>query len=128
MRIAYISPAACSSCFGQYPEQVHVDFESAWDGPVIDAENGRKYSIDELVICEQCLRAAYAKLPKTDDEDAVANELAELKEGYQKILDYSLKLQAGVANLERAINCRPEAMVEATEKQPKPRPRPVKTG
>jgi hypothetical protein len=25
-------PAACSSCYGQYPQRRHVDFGASWDG------------------------------------------------------------------------------------------------
>jgi hypothetical protein len=60
MRIAHTPPVACASCFAQYPDKVHVDFESTWDGPVIN-NDGTNYSVDDLVICEDCMRAAYGE-------------------------------------------------------------------
>lgn len=70
MKIAETPPVVCSACYGQYPQRRHVDFDSAWDGPVfnqeIDTGDGGKRdkienSIDELVLCENCLADA-AKL------------------------------------------------------------------
>jgi hypothetical protein len=37
MRPPYFPPTMCSACFGQYPDRNHVDFEAAWDGPVINS-------------------------------------------------------------------------------------------
>jgi hypothetical protein len=127
MRIAHTPPVACASCFAQYPDKVHVDFESTWDGPVIN-NDGTNYSVDDLVICEDCMRAAMALMP-SDDESATQKELAELREGYERLLDYQLKLQTGLANIERALRIKPEGLdAELAEAaQPKRRPRPKAT-
>jgi hypothetical protein len=57
-------PAACASCFGQYPDRRHVDFGAAYDGPFLRGEvtGGPTVSIDDLIICEDCLRIAAHEL------------------------------------------------------------------
>jgi hypothetical protein len=71
VKIANPNPAFCAACYGQYSDRRHVDFEAAWDGPVFEGEgvhtgDGGARSklpvgIDDLVICEDCLKSA-AKL------------------------------------------------------------------
>jgi len=46
----------CAACYGQYTDRRYVDFEAAYDGPVLDG--AIKVAIDDLVICEHCLQAA----------------------------------------------------------------------
>lgn len=58
MRLIEKAPAFCSSCHQQKPNTLHVDFDAYWDGPVLDAANGMKQSIDDLIICKDCLTAA----------------------------------------------------------------------
>lgn len=67
----------CSSCHGQYLDRKHVDFESYFDGPVIDAESGIKVSIDDLIICDQCLQNA-GKLVGLFPADELKKENEEL--------------------------------------------------
>jgi hypothetical protein len=55
----------CSACFNQQPDEIHVDFEAAYDGPVIDQSSGIKMTVDDLYLCADCVRAAYRLL---DDE------------------------------------------------------------
>jgi hypothetical protein len=38
IRLAETPPVRCSSCYGQYPTAVHVDFGAAWDGPTFPAD------------------------------------------------------------------------------------------
>lgn len=58
MREALQNPAFCSSCFQAKPNTLHIDFEVAYDGPVINDEDGIKVAIDDLIICADCLTAA----------------------------------------------------------------------
>jgi hypothetical protein len=111
MRIADTPPAFCAGCYGQYPDRRHVDFEAAWDGPVFEGEgvhtgDGGARSklpvgIDDLVICEDCLKSA-AKLlgwagpkaqQKIDDlelrlarSEGYARELNDENEKFREIL------------------------------------------
>lgn len=61
MRVADPNPVYCSCCFQQQPNEVHIDFEVAWDGPVIN-EDGLRVPIDDLYLCETCLEGAYNRL------------------------------------------------------------------
>lgn len=58
MKIADPNPVYCSCCFQQQPTKLHIDFEVAWDGPVIN-EDGLRVPIDDLYLCENCIESAY---------------------------------------------------------------------
>lgn len=77
-KLAVKPPPICSSCFAQYPDRRHVDFNASWDGPVIDSHNGMKQSIDELIVCEKCLEDA-AKVIDLVREDELRERVAELE-------------------------------------------------
>lgn len=71
------TPAYCSACFSQNPQLRHVDFDAAWDGPVLDHESGIKQVIDDLILCEECIGAAARLLgyvPASDDKMAAENQ------------------------------------------------------
>lgn len=88
MRFALRPPSYCAACFGQYPDRLHIDFEASWDGPVVEVANGLKVTIDDLIICENCLKGA-ASLFKLVDADELRSEnvdLGELVENLQKQL------------------------------------------
>lgn len=50
----------CASCFAQDLSQKHVDLEAYYDGPVVGGEGDIKVSIDDLILCESCLKEAGA--------------------------------------------------------------------
>ncbi len=67
IHLAERPPVACASCNGQYPDRQHVDFGAGYDGPVLNeaeviANGTMNMQIDELIICDECLRAAAALL------------------------------------------------------------------
>jgi hypothetical protein len=105
VKLAESTPVRCSACFGQHPEKSHVDFEAAWDGPVIDAGNGMKQYIDDLVICEDCIRSAADSLPsdeKTLLRDTQAT-VAALREELAQSHEYARKLQVALATQPAAL-------------------------
>jgi hypothetical protein len=62
-RIASTPPAFCASCFTVREGDRFVDFEAAYDGPVLIGEedhNGNRpmKPIDDLVLCERCVNEA----------------------------------------------------------------------
>lgn len=85
----------CSSCFGQYPDRQHVDFEAYWDGPVINGSV--KVAIDDLIVCENCVKRAAELLGMTEGaEDKLAkqrSEIERLKGDLAKAEKYNKKLQ-----------------------------------
>jgi hypothetical protein len=90
-------------CFGQYPDRRHVDFNAYWDGPVFarddgDVAGGAPISVDDLVICEECVRAAATVLELTDEDTRrhvlqMEREVEELRERLARRDDYIAKLE-----------------------------------
>jgi hypothetical protein len=68
LKIALTTPAACASCFGQYPDRTHIDFEAAYDGPVINSDDNIKMPVDDLIVCDECLQQAARLLPNEQGE------------------------------------------------------------
>jgi hypothetical protein len=69
IHLAEIPPTHCTSCFAQVPLKRHVDFSAYYDGPVfgdIEIVGGGKVVIDDLILCEDCVKAA-AQLIGLDD-------------------------------------------------------------
>lgn len=104
IRIAEVPPVVCSSCGGQYPQRTHIDFVASWDGPVLkDVAGGVNVSIDELIICDECIRTAAAFLELVDPAETEA-QLASALERNQELLErftgamqYIEKLEASFA-------------------------------
>lgn len=118
MKIADTTPAYCSSCFGQYPEQVYVDFESAWDGPIIDEGNGMKISIDDLVICESCLTAA-ANLNGLDATKSLKEENLELGVVIEKLQEDIKAKDAMISDLSHTVETMLKTPVQKKSGRPK---------
>ncbi len=74
MRLAERTPPFCAGCYGQYPALRHVDYESAWDGPMLNAEDGIRMTVDELVMCEECIKAGARLVGMSDALDVQENE------------------------------------------------------
>lgn len=61
MRLTETMPPYCASCYRQEGETRYVDFDAAYDGPVIPG-SPVNIPVDDLVICENCLKEAFALL------------------------------------------------------------------
>lgn len=60
-RLAATRPPYCSSCF-QHPGELRcVDFEAAYDGPVVPG-TPEPIPVDDLILCENCLAEAFTIL------------------------------------------------------------------
>jgi hypothetical protein len=107
-RIADPKPVVCSVCL-QPPmvrdnELVYVDFEVFYDGPVVTrygerAQDGQTvaHPVDDMIICEECLRAGAALIGLADSERA-EEEL--------------LRLNARIAELEKEIAAKDKAVAD----------------
>ena len=108
-RIALAEPAPphCSGCFQQKPQQRHVDFGAAYDGPTVPALEGAVgvvgHNIEDLILCEDCLATAAALIgladagaliAERDQLEAANRELRAQKAGLE---DYNAKLQDALA-------------------------------
>jgi hypothetical protein len=75
MRLAHVTPPACSGCFQQKLTKRHVDFDVAYDGPSMMNPQGGHQPIDDLILCEDCLRTA-GVLVGLGDVEAMEAEVA----------------------------------------------------
>ena len=118
IQIAEPAPPRCSACFQAKPQETHVDFGAAYDGPVVPAAENVAglvgHVIDDLILCETCITEA-AKLIGLDNAAAVIAERDQLEAGNRELRaklagfeDYANKLQA-------ALDAKPQP---ATRKQP----------
>lgn len=94
-------PPACSACFQQVPSERHVDFQVHFDGPFIpgtdvlgeDAPEGTgttSVTIDDLIICESCLKDAVELIGLGD----VTEVSAALEEEKAKKADLAEQVEA----------------------------------
>lgn len=113
MRRADPKPAHCSVCLQapsvRDPQLEFVDFEASWDGPVI-TRNGEEVSpeqfapvpIDDLIVCEECLRSA-AKLIGMEQAEELRARVAEL-EGTVTERDVEIKAKDSmISHLEKTV-------------------------
>lgn len=121
-RVADPNPAYCSSCFNQQPQLPHVDFEAAWDGPVVNPDDQIKVAIDDLYLCANCVREAGRLLGMVDDEPErigfLERELAVAQQELTEVKQYAGQLELAVQNAPRRPVRRPPGrprkdMVEA---------------
>lgn len=83
-------PPFCASCF-QQDDVRYVDFEAAYDGPVIPGSPAN-IPVDDLVLCENCLKTAFNLLDPQGKNETIA-ELVQMVE----------QLQGEVAAKDKAI-------------------------
>lgn len=81
MRLAETPPAYCVSCHSDCIGKEVVDFESYYDGPVVEEEH-YKFQVDDLMICRDCLLQA-SKLIGLGDVAEYKKENEELGEAYE---------------------------------------------
>lgn len=91
-KIADPKPPYCASCFNAVDEP-HVDFEAAYDGPVIPG-TPVPVPVDDLVICESCLEEAFNLLDPQGLRETI-RELAQIVQDQQKEIHAKDKAIAG---------------------------------
>jgi hypothetical protein len=122
IRLAETNPAHCSACFQGKPQSRHIDFGAAWDGPVIPGEGVVQHVIDDLIICEACLRDAGRQLG-LGDVDKVTEELRNAERENDRLMENVRGLKAYAANLENARDSRPNELLDPPKAKSKPRAR-----
>lgn len=83
----------CSNCYNHVLDQRCVEFDAAWDGPVVEG-----LSIDELRLCESCVNAAANLL--TIDPQAITdaeNAALEAEKKADEWRKYALELEKQIA-------------------------------
>lgn len=111
MRLASPLPAYCSACFNSSPKLRYVDFDAAWDGPVvIDPATstaviwpaGVASCNDDLYLCESCVAQATEILAlKPELNDRQRREIRRLQLENEHWREYA-------SELERTLQERPE--------------------
>jgi hypothetical protein len=117
-------PTFCSACHNQNPTLQHVDFDAACDRGygTQDDNPDIKINMDDLILCETCLRDAARHIGMVDNNtqrEYIARLERSLDET-QKLRDQAVKY---ANRMEEALANRPEP-VHAT----RPRGRPKKNG
>lgn len=111
-------PMFCASCGSQDPQARYVDFDAAWDGPVVNPEDSIKMQIDDLVVCENCLKEA-SRLVGLVDPDETAQMLTRAQQDLIAKEDKIKELQGYISRLEAAVSAKPGARKPAEPKAQK---------
>ena len=106
MRLLNGTPLKCSCCYGQYTDREHVDFASAYEGPLLDPANPRGGHIDWLVLCDECIRLAHNLVSK----DERGEQIAQLAAENTRLRAEARKHQAFAEKLQEALAVRPEPL------------------
>lgn len=95
-------PAYCASCYQQESVR-YVDFEAAYDGPVIPGAPAH-IAIDDLVLCENCLNTAFSILDPQGKDETIA-ELAQIVKDQQREIAAKDKMLTGAtATIEELVD------------------------
>jgi len=94
----------CASCFGQYLDRQHVDFEAFWDGPALknEKDENNPLGVDDLIICEKCLMEA-GKLIGLEHAEKLKKENEELGAAVESHLEQVLARDELISDLERTV-------------------------
>ncbi|MBS1863020.1 MAG: hypothetical protein JSS68_15065 [Actinobacteria bacterium] len=92
MRPAAKRPPYCSGCF-QHKSGRFIDFEVAYDGPVIPGSPAN-IPIDDLILCEDCVRRS-AELLDLHGEQATIAELQQIVLDQQAEIEGKDKMLTG---------------------------------
>jgi len=112
-------PIYCSACGCQDREKRHVDFDAACDrGYGVD--QAVPISMDDLIICETCLRSAAGLVGMIDDAEPL-EKIAVLERRLAEEKKRADKAAAYAERMEQALAARP-----APVKVSRPRGRPPK--
>lgn len=116
IRLTDAPPPRCSSCFQAQPHLRHVDFEASYDGPVVPLHANENLvgvqgvSIDDLILCETCVRTA-AELLGLVDPDFVTAERDMLKTGNEVLVAKLQARDAYITTLEAAVANKQDVLI-----------------
>jgi hypothetical protein len=81
-KLAESRPPYCSSCFQAIQGETRcVDFEAAYDGPVVPG-TPEPVPVDDLIVCEHCLAEAFDLLDPQNLKETI-DELVEIVKGQE---------------------------------------------
>lgn len=95
-------PAYCASCFQQESVR-YVDFEAAYDGPVVPG-TPVPIPVDDLVLCENCLGEAFALLDPQNLRETIEELKNLLMDAYNSIDAKDKAIQGSKATITELID------------------------
>lgn len=111
------TPIYCSACFNQDPSRRHVDFDAASDRGYGNAE-ATKVVMDDLILCEECLRRGAELVGMADAAESQA-KIDSLEAKLASERRENQKLQRYAENLELAFDARPQPVRIDHRKRPR---------
>lgn len=113
-------PLYCSACFNQDSSKQHIDFDAACDrGYGEHTPDGVKVSMDDLILCEECVRAGAVQVGMMD-----VREFEEKIHGLERAIERERyradQAENYASQLESAMDARP---VEVLHPRRRGRPR-----
>lgn len=97
----------CASCHRQDLDKVHVDLDAYYDGPALTnehdvAEAADKIAVDDLVLCETCLREAGSFIGLVDGEE-LESENKELGAAVERHLEQVYERDELISDLQKSL-------------------------
>lgn len=114
------TPVYCSACFAQDPSKLHVDLDAACDRGYGDRDDGLKIAMDDLVLCESCVRSAGVIVGMRDATE-LEQELEGLRKLHRQEKDRGDSLEHYLDQLEGAFASRPEPIIAPRRRGRPPR-------
>lgn len=109
-------PQYCSACFGQDSKIRHIDFNAACDRGWYGQDPGTHIAMDDLILCEKCVKEAANLLGMVDPD---VDRIGEL----ERKLDISEREKRQAQNyadtMEEALSKRPEKVQIDHRKKPR---------
>jgi hypothetical protein len=109
-------PIYCSSCFNSEPIR-HIDFDAACDRGYGNGE-AVQVAMDDLILCENCVREGARLIGMTDDTDLKAH-LENLKRKVEVERKGRVQAEKWAGTMEDALGARPEAVKIDHRKRPR---------
>jgi hypothetical protein len=88
-----------------HPRPRYVDFDAAYDGPVLEhmIDGAPRISVDDLVICEKCLGAA-ARLLGFEPAEETREEITEVQAQMAEVMKDNREKDKMISHLEYTVD------------------------
>lgn len=120
IQLAEPAPPRCSGCFQAKPQERHVDFGAAYDGPVVPSiENVAGlvgHVIEDLILCETCIAEA-GKLVGLGDAGALTAERDQLEAANRDLRARNRGLEDYANSMAETLKLKPEQPKARTQRQ-----------
>ena len=111
-------PVYCSACFAQDPSKTHIDFDANSDRGYGQRDDGQTVVMDDLIICEDCIRRA-GEMVGMERSEVRDRELSDLRVRADKAEREAKQAQRYADNLEDAFTNRPTPIHIDHRKRPR---------